>query len=117
MMRKSFVLVLVLFAAGCFKVEQCSKLLPVQGEQVSLITTPAGKTGCKCVTDGVQVVVQPKRDGLFGWKRGQIWIDGAPVAEADFENRLAEAKTKAAVKGVLDRATAIGKGFLDAIRK
>lgn len=116
-MRARLLLVFVLFAAGCLKVEQCPKLLPAAGEQVSLITTPAGKTGCKCVTDGVQVVVQPERSGLFGWKRGQIWIDGAPVSEAEFENKLAEAKTKAAVKGVLDKATAIGKGFLDAIGK
>lgn len=116
-MRSRLALVLLLFAAGCLKVEQCPKLLPVQGEQVSLITTPAGKTGCKCMSDGVQVVVQPERDGLFGWKRGQIWIDGAPVSEAEFQDKLAEAKTKAAVKGVLDRATSIGKGFLDAIRK
>jgi hypothetical protein len=116
-MRSRWPLILVLFAAACLKVEQCPKLLPVQGEQVSLITTPAGKTGCKCMTDGVQVVVQPERDGLFGWKRGQIWLDGAPVSEAEFENKLAEAKTKAAVKSALDKATAIGKGFLDAIRK
>jgi hypothetical protein len=116
-MRVRFLLVFVVFAAGCLKVEQCPKLLPVAGEQVSLVTTPAGKTGCKCVTDGVQVVVQPERDGLFGRKRGQIWIDGAPVSEADFENKLAEAKAKAAVKGVLDKATAIGKGLIDAIGK
>ena len=116
-MRPRLLLVLVLFAAGCLKVEQCPKLLPVAGEQVSLVTTPVGKTGCKCVTEGVMVVVQPERAGLFGWKRGQIWIDGAPVSEAEFENKLAQAKTEHAVKGALDKATAIGKGFLDAIKK
>ena len=116
-MRARFLLVFVLFAAGCLKVEQCPKLLPVGGEQVSLITTPAGKTGCKCVTDGVQVVVQPERSGLTGWKRGQIWLDGAPVSEAEFENRLAEKKAEHAVKDTLEKAKALGKGFLDAIRK
>ena len=116
-MRRFFVPLVVLLAAGCLKVEQCPSLLPVAGEQVSLVTTPAGKSGCKCVSDGVTVVVQPERSGLFGWKRGQIWVDGAPVSEADFETKLAEAKTRNAVKGVLDKATAIGKGLIDAIRK
>jgi hypothetical protein len=117
MMRRRWILVFALFAAGCLKVEQCPKLLPVAGEKVSLVTTPVGKTGCKCMSDGAMVVVQPERAGLFGWKRGQIWIDGAPVTEAEFENKLAEAKAKHAVESAIDRATAIGKGFLDAIRK
>ncbi len=117
-MRRIYVVALVaLLAAGCLKVENCSSLLPVAGEQVALVTTPAGKTGCKCVSDDVTVVVQPERDGLFGWKRGQIWVDGAPVGEAEFQNKLAEAKTKHAVNGAIDKARAIGKGLLDAIRK
>jgi hypothetical protein len=116
-MRRIVVVLVVLLAAGCLKVEHCASLLPVAGEQVALVTTPAGKTGCKCVSDGVTVVVQPERDGLFGWKRGQIWVDGAPVSEAEFQDKLAEAKTKHAVNGVIDKARAIGKGVLDAIRK
>jgi len=116
-MRRIIVAVVALLAAGCLKVEQCPSLLPVAGEQVSLVTTPAAKSGCKCVTDDVIVVVQPERDGLFGWKRGQIWVDGAPVSESEFQNKLAEAKTRHAVKGVLDKATAIGKGLIDAIKK
>jgi hypothetical protein len=116
-MRRILIPVIALLAAGCLKVEQCPSLLPVAGEQVSLVTTPAGKSGCKCVSDDVTVVVQPERSGLFGWKRGQIWVDGAPVSEAEFQNKLAEAKTRHAVQGVLDKATAIGKGLIDAIRK
>lgn len=116
-MRRIVVALIALLAAGCLKVEHCAALLPVAGEQVALVKTPAGKTGCKCVTDDVTVVVQPERDGLLGWKRGQIWVDGAPVSEAEFQTKLAEAKTKHAVKGVIDKATAIGKGLLDAIRK
>jgi hypothetical protein len=116
-MRRFVVVLIALLAAGCLKVEHCASLLPVAGEQVALVTTPAGKTGCKCVSDDVTVVVQPERDGLFGWKRGQIWVDGAPVNEAEFGDKLAEAKTKHAVKGVIDKATAIGKGLIDAIRK
>lgn len=114
---RRFVIVIALLAAGCLKVEQCPSLLPVAGEQVALVTTPAGKSGCKCVSDGVQVVVQPERSGLLGWKRGQIWIDGAPVSEAEFQDKLVEAKTKHAVRDTLDKARALGKGFLDAIRK
>ena len=116
-MRRIIVALVALLAAGCLKVENCPSLLPVAGEKVSLVTTPAGKTGCKCVSDDVTVVVQPERDGLFGWKRGQIWVDGAPVSEAEFQNKLAEAKTKHAVKDVIDKARAVGKGLLDAIRK
>lgn len=117
-MRRIYLVALVaLLAAGCLKVEHCPSLLPVSGEKVALVTTPAGKTGCQCVSDDVTVVVQPQRDGLFGWKRGQIWVDGAPVSEAEFQNKLAEAKTKHAVQGVIDKATAVGKGLLDAIRK
>jgi hypothetical protein len=116
-MRRFIIALVALLAAGCLKVEHCPALLPVAGEQVALVTTPAGKTGCKCVTDDVTVVVQPERDGLFGWKRGQIWVDGAPVSEADLQNKLAEAKTKHAVNGAIDKARAIGKGLLDAIRK
>ena len=116
-MRRILVAVVALLAAGCLKVERCPSLLPVAGEQVSLVTTPAGKSGCKCVTDDVTVVVQPERDGLFGWKRGQIWVDGVPVSEADFQTKLTEAKTRRAVQGVLDKATAIGKGLIDAIKK
>ena len=117
MRRFLIVAVVALLAAGCLKVEQCPSLLPVAGEQVSLVTTPAGKSGCKCVTDDVTVIVQPERDGLFGWKRGQIWVDGAPVSEANFQTKLTEAKTRRAVQGVLDKATAIGKGLIDAIKK
>src|SRR5262249_12359474 len=104
-------------AAGCLKVEQCPSLPPVAGDQVSLVTTPAGKTGCRCVTDDVAVVVQPERDGLIGWKRGQIWVDGTPVTEADLQTKLVEGKTAHRVNRALDRAKAIRKGFLDAIRK
>ena len=110
-------IVIALFAAGCLKVEQCPSLLPVAGEQISVVTTPTGKSGCKCVADDVVIVVQPERDGLFGWKRGAIWIDGAPVSEADFQTKLVEAKTAHRVNRAIDRAKAIRKGFLDAIRK
>ncbi len=114
---RRFVIVIALFAAGCLKVEQCPSLLPVEGEQVSLVTTPAGKTGCRCVADDVPVVVQPERDGLFGWKRGQIWVDGTPVSEADVRTKLVEAKTEHRVNRAIDRAKALRKGLLDAIRK
>jgi hypothetical protein len=117
MRRFLIVAVVALLAAGCLKVEQCPSLLPVAGEQVALVTTPTGKSGCKCVTDGVTVIVQPERDGLFGWKRGQIWVDGAPVSEAELQTKLTEAKTRHAVQGVLDKATAIGKSLIDAIKK
>jgi hypothetical protein len=93
-------IVIALFAAGCLKVEQCPSLLPVAGERVSLVTTPAGKSGCKCVTDDVTVVVQAERSGLSGWKRGQIWVDGAPVSDSKFQNALMEAKTRHAAKGI-----------------
>lgn len=116
-MRRFIVAVVALLVVGCLKVEQCPSLLPVAGEQVALVKTPAGKTGCQCVSDGVTVIVQPQRDGLFGWKRGPIWVDGAPVSEAEFQDKLAEAKTKHAVQGVIDKARAIGKGLLEGIKK
>jgi len=114
---RRLLIVIALFAVGCLKVEQCPSLLPVAGEQVSLVKTPAGKTGCQCVADDVVVIVQPERDGLLGWKRGQIWVDGTPATDADFQTKLAEAKTARRVNRVIDRAKAIRKGLLDAIRK
>src|SRR4029078_2435028 len=104
-MRRIYVVALVaLLAAGCLKVEHCASLLPVAGEQGALVTTPAGKTGCKCVSDDVTVVVQPERDGLFGWKRGSTLGDGPSRSGAQLQNNLAEAKTKHAVNGAIDKA-------------
>jgi len=44
MMRRRWILVFALFAAGCLKVEQCPKLLPVAGEKVSL---EIGRASCR----------------------------------------------------------------------
>jgi hypothetical protein len=116
--RLLVVLAAALLAAGCgVKLDQCRALLPVAGEPVALVKTPAGKMGCSCLTEDVVVVVQPERDGLFGWKRGQIWIDGTPVSESEFATKLTEAKTRHRVQGIIDKASAIGRGIRDAIGK
>ncbi len=102
--------------------------MPVVSEPVALVATPGGQTGCTCTVDGVKVTVLPVRDGLFGWKRGQIWIEDAPVEEADFTTKLDDAKlrkraelaaeqSRDAVQRAVDKANAVAKGLRDAFRK
>lgn len=129
-MRKAVLLAIVLLVACSPSLDTCRKLMPpaVAGEQVVVMTTPYGRTGCGCTTvDGVLVVVQPER-GFFAWKRGQIWVDKKPVTEGEFVIALnmAIAKRKAealadsamnATERAVAKAKGLAKDFLDAIGK
>ena len=77
--------------------------MPVPGEVV-LTTTPEGRTGCSCTNGGVVVIVQPERDGPFGWRRGSIWIDGEAVSSAEFAERFERAQAIRAMKDAGARA-------------
>lgn len=113
---------------GCGpSVETCRSVLPVAGE-VTLGATPTGQPGCACMTEGIKVVVELERSGLFGWKRGTIWIDGALVSEGEFANKLQQAKTRHEVEAAVVRAretmrvvgehaAAATRGFLEGLSK
>lgn len=121
-------LVMSLGLCGCTpNIEDCRAVLPVAGE-VSVVTTPTGQPGCSCVTEGVTVVVQPVRKGLFGWKRGAIWVEGTPTSEAEFPSRLENARLQkrvedatthvmSAAQVALEKAAAATRGLVDGLTR
>ncbi len=118
----------LVLATGCsLESKDCREVLPIPAE-AAIVSTPAGRPGCGCVVDGVSVVADAQRDGLLGWKRGQLWIEGRPVAESEFAARLEEEKTrkrveeatrqaKEAAASAMSRASGAVRGFLDGLRK
>lgn len=107
---------LFLLAACAPSAQDCHSILPVVSEPVSVTTTPAGTPGCSCLSEGVLVVAEARRQG-FSWARGQLWVDGTLVSEQDFPARLAEVKTRKQMEAAAAQARGAAQGVRDQMRK
>jgi hypothetical protein len=114
-MRKYLTLSLLLIACAP-SAQDCHTILPVVTEPVTLTTTPAGTSGCSCLSDGVLVVAEARRSGL-SWRRGQLWVDGTLVSEQDFPARLAQVKGQRQIEAAAAQARGAAVGVRDQVRK
>jgi hypothetical protein len=101
----------VLSLIGCApSPDNCRSILPLAGDGISACTTPAGTTGCSCLSNGVAVIAEAKRDGITSWSRGRLWVDGRETTENDFSSALALATARKQVQ----QYSATARGYLDA---
>jgi len=90
-------LAIALLAASCSpRAQDCRALMPITGDAVTIITTPAGTTGCATNVDGISITTELQRDGLH-WKPGQTWVDGKPTAPGDVHSAIAAIKARRAI--------------------
>jgi hypothetical protein len=107
---------LLLLLACAPSAQDCHSILPLVSEPVTVTMTPAGTPGCSCLSDGVLVVAEARRQG-FSWSRGQLWVDGTLVSEQDFPSRLAQVKTQRAVEAAAAQAKGAAQGVRDQVRR
>lgn len=114
------VMLVALLSLGCrVDIDVCRSIMPVTGDGTKIVRHADGNALCTCTTEGVAVSAEPVRDGIFGWKRGHLWIDNVEVTEHDFYVRLEEAKaekrieaTAAATKRFATHVGAAARGIL-----
>lgn len=114
--RRSSATSLLLVLSCAPSVQDCHGILPIVAEPVTLTTTPAGTPGCSCLSEGVQVVAEARRQG-FSWARGQLWVDETLVSEQDFPARLAEVKTRKQIEAAAAQARGAAQGVRDQVRR